>query len=93
MVDGNTLVFGIHMELQTYAQALVTLPAVFIGAGLDEWEKLMNFNPDLESAAPIRQMDSTYDKFTFPDLDYLFYGTTIYWKKGNAPAESEEAVS
>jgi len=91
MVDGNTLVFGIHMELQTYTQALVTLPAIFVGAGLDEWEKLIDFRPDLEGIDPIRQMDNTYDKFTFPDLDYMFYGTTIYWKKDNASALSEKS--
>ncbi len=87
-VDSETLVFGIHMELQTYAQALTTLPAIFIGAGLDEWEKLMDFNPELQGVDPIREMDGTYEKFSFPDLDHIFYGTTIYWRKASVPPKA-----
>jgi hypothetical protein len=82
MVNETTLVFGIHMELQTYAEALTTLPAIFIGSGLDEWEKLMNVTPDLPGLGPMREMDSTYEKFSFPDLNYMFYGTTVYWRRG-----------
>jgi hypothetical protein len=91
MVDESTLVFGIHMELQTYSQALCTtssLPTVFIGAGLDEWDKLMDVDPELPGLKAIREMDRTYDKFSFPDINYMFHGTTIYWKKaGDSPSE------
>jgi len=81
MVDSKTLVFGIHMELQTYAEALATLPGIFVGSGLDEWEKLMNISSDLPGLGPMRAMDVTYDKFSFPDLNYMFYGTTLYWRR------------
>ncbi|KAK0632938.1 hypothetical protein B0T14DRAFT_560576 [Immersiella caudata] len=81
MVDSTTLVFGIHMELQTYAEALATLPGIFIGSGLDEWEKLMNVTPDLPGLGPMREMDAMYEKFAFPDLNYMFYGTTVYWRR------------
>lgn len=78
MVDAETLVFGIHMELQTYAQALATLPAIFIGAGLSEWESLMDSNP--EGLKPIREMNAMCNSYLFPDLNYMFYGTTMYWR-------------
>lgn len=81
MVDSTTLVFGIHMELQTYADALATLPGIFIGSGLEEWEKLMNVGPDLPGLGTMREMDAIYDKFSFPDLNFIFYGTTVYWRR------------
>ena len=81
MVDSTTLVFGIHMELQTYAEALATLPGIFIGSGLDEWDKLMNVTPDLPGLGPMRKMDAMYEKFAFPDFNYMFYGTTVYWRR------------
>jgi len=81
IVGPDALVFGIHMELPTYSQTLSTLPGIFIGAGLDEWEKLMNTSSDLPGLERIREMDGSYDKYQFPDLHYMFYGTTVYWKK------------
>lgn len=88
MVDANTLVYGIHMELQTYAQALTTLPAIFIGAALSEWETLMDVDPKgLES---MRKMDATYKNYRFPDLNYMFHGTSMYWREGVPPSDAKE---
>jgi hypothetical protein len=88
MVNAGTLVYGIHMELRTYAQALTTLPAIFIGAGLSEWEALMDVDPiGLES---MRKMDAAYKKYRFPDLNYMFHGTTMYWRDGVPPSDAKE---
>jgi hypothetical protein len=82
MVDANTLVFGIHMELRTYHQALATLPGIFIGAGLDEWEMVKEFDPGMRHLLePISNMDATYDKHPFPDLNYMFSSTVVYWRR------------
>lgn len=87
MVDESTLLFGIHIELPTYHQALLTLPGVFIGVGLSEWDSLGDFDKTTRSLlGPFLQMDSTYDKFDFPDLDYIFFRTTIYWRKEDQSA-------
>ena len=88
LIDTNTMVFAIHMELQTYQQALATLPAVFIGASRDELEKLADFNPDLPAINPIREMDASYDRYLFPDLDYMFHGTAMYWRRSDEAADS-----
>lgn len=88
MVDEDTVVYGIHMELKTYAQALTTLPAIFIGAGLSEWETLMDVDPaGLES---MRKMDTTYKNYRFPDLNYMFHGTSMYWREGVPPSDAKE---
>lgn len=88
MVDEDTVVYGIHMELKTYAQALTTLPAIFIGASLSEWETLMDVDPaGLES---MRKMDTTYKNYRFPDLNYMFHGTSMYWREGVPPSGAEE---
>ncbi|KAK3372313.1 hypothetical protein B0H63DRAFT_484327 [Podospora didyma] len=82
MVDASTLVFGIHMELRTYHQALANLPAIFIGAGLDEWKKVIDFEPGIQDLLrSISEMDATYNKYSFPDLNYMFSSTTVYWRK------------
>lgn len=82
MVDEHSLLFGIHIELPTYHQALATLPGVFIGVGLSEWESLGDFDKTIKDLlGPFQEMDSKYDKFDFPDLNYIFFGTIIYWKK------------
>ncbi|EGO52112.1 hypothetical protein NEUTE1DRAFT_90058 [Neurospora tetrasperma FGSC 2508] len=84
MVDEHTLVYGIHMELRTYYLALATLPATFIGGGLEEWEKVVDFDPSLnEFIGPISKMDATYTKYPFPDMNYIFSSTTMYWRKGD----------
>ncbi|KAK3955720.1 hypothetical protein QBC32DRAFT_22841 [Pseudoneurospora amorphoporcata] len=84
MVDEQTLVYGIHMELRTYYLALATLPTAFIGGGLDEWERVVDFDPSLkEFVGPIFTMDATYTKYPFPDMNFIFSSTTIYWRKGD----------
>ncbi|KAK0749144.1 hypothetical protein B0T18DRAFT_323946 [Schizothecium vesticola] len=88
MVDADTLVYGIHMELRTYAEALTTLPAIFVGAGLSEWEALMDVDPSgLES---MRKMDAAYKNYRFPDLNYMFHGTTMYWREGVPSSDTKE---
>ena len=83
MVDEQTLVYGIHMELRTYYLALATLPTAFIGGGLDEWDRVIDFDPSLkEFVGPISKMDATYTKYPFPDMNYIFSSTTMYWRKG-----------
>lgn len=84
MVDEQTLIYGIHMELRTYFLALATLPTVFIGGGLDEWERVVDFEPSLkEFIGPIAEMDATYTNYPFPDMNYIFSSTTMYWRKRN----------
>lgn len=83
MIDEHTLLFGIHIELPTYHEALATLPGVFIGVGLREWESLGDFDKTIKDLlGPFQEMDAKYDKFDFPDLNYIFFGTVIYWRKG-----------
>jgi len=109
MVDADTLLFGIHMELQTYHLALtdtepghgglaLTLPAVYVGAGLSEWETMMDFDPSVkELLGPFAEMDASYEKRPFPDLNYMFSSTVMYWRKGGKGEEvkkvSEAAAS
>ncbi|KAK3941979.1 hypothetical protein QBC46DRAFT_87427 [Diplogelasinospora grovesii] len=82
MVDANTLVFGIHLELPTYHRALATLPAIFIGVGLESWENKVDFDPSIKDLiGPLAVMDATYDKYSFPDFNYMFSSTTIYWRR------------
>ncbi|KAK3336343.1 hypothetical protein B0T19DRAFT_437120 [Cercophora scortea] len=90
MGDANTLLFGIHMELQTYHQALTeVLPAVFIGAGLDDWERVQDFDPEIRRLlGPISKMEATYNKRTFPDLNYMFSSTAVYWPRSSDAASS-----
>lgn len=87
MVDSTTLAFGIHMELQTYAEVLTTLPGIFIGSGLKEWEKLMNVSPDIPGLISMRRMDAEYERFPFPDFNYMFYGTIMYWRRTSGAPE------
>lgn len=81
LVDANTLLFGIHMELPTYYEALHTLPSIFIGTDLGSWEKLMDFDPTAPEVASLQKIHNAYDKHPFPDLNYMFYGTTIYSRR------------
>ncbi|KAK0730113.1 hypothetical protein B0H67DRAFT_638651 [Lasiosphaeris hirsuta] len=88
LVDESTMVFGIHMELGTYHRALLAPPGIFIGADLSEWENLLAFNPALEELmAPLREIDATYDKHAFPDLNYMFSGTAIYFRGSQQATE------
>ncbi|KAK4247716.1 hypothetical protein C7999DRAFT_14306 [Corynascus novoguineensis] len=84
LVDENTLLFGIHMELDIYNQALATLPAIYVGASLEEWERVVDHGSSTESPlAAYVKMDQNFDKYPFPDIDYMFSSTVIYWKRGD----------
>lgn len=39
LIDGKTLVFGIHLYRPIYAQALKSLPAAFVGTDFDTWDR------------------------------------------------------
>ncbi|KAK3900496.1 hypothetical protein C8A05DRAFT_35861 [Staphylotrichum tortipilum] len=85
MVDGSTLVFGIHMELEIYNLALKTLPAVFVGASLEEWERVVLSHQGEGEEDPLRafkKMEEGWDRFGFPDLEYMFSSTVMYWRRG-----------
>ncbi|GAB1311514.1 hypothetical protein MFIFM68171_01724 [Madurella fahalii] len=82
LVDGNTLLFGIHMELDIYNQALTVLPGIYVGASLQEWEKVVDHSPQSEDPlAAFTVMDATYASYTFPDLDYMFSSTIMYCRR------------
>ena len=82
LVDESTLLFGIHMELDIYNQAMVIPPAIYVGASLEEWEKVVHHDSERESPlAAYSKMEKTYDKYAFPDLDYMFSSTVMYWKR------------
>ncbi|SPQ19190.1 4b58bd9d-08b4-4186-b050-c129f4a80113 [Thermothielavioides terrestris] len=83
LVDENTLLFGIHMELDIYNQALASLPGIYVGAGLEEWEKVVDHD-DGDSKSPLAafsRMKAAYDQYPFPDLDYMFSSTVMYWRR------------
>jgi hypothetical protein len=82
MVDENTLLYGIHMELDIYNQALASLPGLFVGASLKEWEKVVNHDSKAKSPlAAFSTMDATYASYTFPDFDYMFSSTIMYCRR------------
>ncbi|EAQ89469.1 hypothetical protein CHGG_06088 [Chaetomium globosum CBS 148.51] len=82
LVDESTLLFGIHMELDIYNQAMVIPPAIYVGASLEEWEKVVDGGSETEGPlAAYGKMDKTYDRYPFPDLDYMFSSTVMYWRR------------
>ncbi|KAK4096367.1 hypothetical protein N658DRAFT_511280 [Parathielavia hyrcaniae] len=82
VVDENTLLFGIHLEVEIYNQALTRLPAVYVGSSLQEWEKVIHHDMGAESPLlAFSKMDETYDKFVFPDIDYMYSSTVLYWRR------------
>lgn len=84
-VDENTLVFGIHMELDIYNQALANRPAIYVGASLQEWEKVVSHGSGDEGPlTAFSEMESTCDRHVFPDLDYMFSSTVVYWRRGGS---------
>lgn len=85
VVDESTLVFGIHMELDIYNQALANRPAIYVGASLEEWEKVVDHNADKnDPLTAFSEMESACDKYVFPDLDYMFSSTVMYWGRGES---------
>jgi hypothetical protein len=84
-VDETTLLFGIHMELDIYNQAMTNLPGIYVGASLKEWEKVVDHDLGSEGPlAPFSVMDATYEIYTFPDLDYMFSSTIMYCRRGES---------
>lgn len=89
-MDQDTLVFAIHLELEFSNLALKDPPAVFIGTGLDEWLRVVDASP--EKPGPLVrffELENTYSKTHFPDMDYIFSSTSIYWRKRKELAESD----
>ena len=86
MVDGHAMVFGVHLYIRTWHEALRTLPALFVGTGLESWQGMTSFKPDLRLLLePISKMHADYDHYSFPDLGHIFSSTCLYWK--TVPAE------
>ena len=86
MVDGETLVFGIHMELEIYNLALKTLPAVFVGASLEEWERVVHGEGEggEDPLGRFKEMEEGWERYAFPDLEYMFSSTVMYWRRGES---------
>lgn len=77
-VDAHTLVFGIHLYHQTWRQVLGggVLPAVFVGTACEAWQAVASA-PRLE---PMTRMEAEYAKCVFPDVEYMFSDTCVYWR-------------
>ncbi|KAK4197122.1 hypothetical protein QBC40DRAFT_334278 [Triangularia verruculosa] len=90
LVDNNTLLFAIHLELEICNLAMRnTLPAIFIGTGLDEWLRVVDNTK--ERSGPLHRffkLEGNYHKLTFPDLDYIFSSTSIYLREDGQLAQN-----
>lgn len=82
-MDENTLLFGIHMELDIYNQALAKLPGIYVGASLEEWRKVVVHDSSTGDGplTVFTKMEASYDKFAFPDIEYMFSSTVMYWRR------------
>jgi hypothetical protein len=71
------------MELDIYNQALAKLPAIYVGASLGEWEKVVNHDAGADNGplAAFKKMEASYDKYVFPDIEYMFSSTVMYWRR------------
>ncbi|KAI1100019.1 hypothetical protein F4804DRAFT_336642 [Jackrogersella minutella] len=79
-VNAATLVFGIHLYRDVYAQAIAhSLPAAFIGTPREVWEEC--HSSDLPDWIRLKDLDERCDKVKFPeDPGYnTFSSTTIHW--------------
>ncbi|KAI1798515.1 hypothetical protein F4811DRAFT_208690 [Daldinia bambusicola] len=81
-VSPSTLVFGIHLYRDVYAQAIAKcLPAMFIGTPREVWEECYGSDPldwvDLD------ELNKKCDKVKFPeDAGYTtFSSTAIHWRR------------
>jgi hypothetical protein len=82
LVNKHTLLFGIHLELDLYNQALATLPAIYVGVPLEQWEMVVKHDADSEGTlAAFSKMEAGYAKYGFPDVDYMFSSTVMYWRR------------
>ncbi|KAK3298718.1 uncharacterized protein B0H64DRAFT_385911 [Chaetomium fimeti] len=83
LVNESTLLFGIHMELEIYNRAMAIPPAIYVGASLEEWEKVVDHGSETEGPlAAYSKMEKSYDRYAFPDLDYMFSSTVMYCRRG-----------
>ncbi|KAI1212136.1 uncharacterized protein F4807DRAFT_458339 [Annulohypoxylon truncatum] len=81
-VGTSTLVFGIHLYRDVYAQALAGhLPAVFVGTPREVWEEC--HGSDVLDWVQLKDLDERSDKVNFPeDSGYTtFSNTTIHWRR------------
>ncbi|KAI1137674.1 hypothetical protein F5Y05DRAFT_77497 [Hypoxylon sp. FL0543] len=81
-VNSSTLVFGIHLYRDVYAQAIDKhLPALFVGTPKDVWEEC--HGTDSLDWVKLRELDDRCDKTTFPeDAGYTtFSSTAIHWRR------------
>ncbi|KAJ9131748.1 hypothetical protein NKR23_g11582 [Pleurostoma richardsiae] len=90
MTSPTTLVFGIHLYKEVWAEALAKcLPAIFVGTSWNVWDECGISSPTGCANDRIREMDSTFDKFRFPQYDVdTFSSTCIYWRKQSSGSES-----
>ncbi|KAK3311047.1 uncharacterized protein B0T15DRAFT_571490 [Chaetomium strumarium] len=86
LVDEKTLLFGIHLELEIYNRALAaTLPGIYVGVPLEQWEMVVKHDAGSEGTgcttlAAFAKMEAGYAKYAFPDVDYMFSSTVMYWR-------------
>ncbi|KAI2463906.1 hypothetical protein F4781DRAFT_97470 [Annulohypoxylon bovei var. microspora] len=81
-VSISTLVFGIHLYRDVYAQALSKdLPAVFVGTPREVWEDC--HGSDVPDCIQLKELDERCDKAKFPeDSGYTtFSSTAIHWRR------------
>ncbi|KAL1844898.1 hypothetical protein VTK73DRAFT_1545 [Phialemonium thermophilum] len=83
MIDGETLLYGIHLYIPTWAQALrKQLPGCWVGCRVDDCERYRDLqNQDIDIAR-IQAIDDTFDKMPFPQEkkgDFTFSDTVVYW--------------
>ncbi|OTA58969.1 hypothetical protein K449DRAFT_334000 [Hypoxylon sp. EC38] len=81
-VGPSTLVFGIHLYKDVYAQAIDGHPpAIFVGTPREIWEEC--HGSDSLDWVKLKELDAQCDKVKFPeDGEYTtFSGTTIHWRR------------
>ncbi|KAK4174157.1 hypothetical protein QBC36DRAFT_334238 [Triangularia setosa] len=95
LVDENTLLFAIHLELEICNLAMrKALPAIFIGTGLEEWLRVVDDTK--ERSGPLHRffkLEGNYHKLTFPDFDYIFSSTSVYLREDQQPTHSTSETS
>lgn len=74
--------FGIHLYLRTWHDALGHRPAMVVGTSLETWTSVQMPPAPLETGLlePFIYMDASYRKEALPDLDQMFSNSCIYWR-------------
>ncbi|OTB09828.1 hypothetical protein K445DRAFT_323612 [Daldinia sp. EC12] len=81
-VSPSTLVFGVHLYRDIYAQAIAKcLPAMFIGTPREVWEEC--YGSDHSNWIELDELSKKCDKVMFPeDAGYTtFSSTAIHWRR------------